>query len=85
MCTEILLNSIVEQINKFIRAYYTQEKRLKKSFKSIYKVFRENTFSVITSCRSWIWIAAAFIVGHWETPFWICTFRPKVLDHGMDR
>ena len=33
MCSEILLNSIVEQINKFIRAYYTQEKR----FKSIYK------------------------------------------------
>ena len=27
MCSEILLNSIVEQINKFIRAYYTQEKR----------------------------------------------------------
>ena len=35
MCSEILLNSIVEQINKFICAYsyYTQEKR----FKSIYK------------------------------------------------
>ena len=33
MCSEILLNSIVEQINKYIRAYYTQEKR----FKSIYK------------------------------------------------
>ena len=33
MCSEILLNSIVEQINKFIRAYYTQEKR----FKSFYK------------------------------------------------
>ena len=33
MCSEILLNSIVEQMNKFIRAYYTQEKR----FKSIYK------------------------------------------------
>ena len=33
MCSEILLNPIVEQINKFIRAYYTQEKR----FKSIYK------------------------------------------------
>ena len=33
MCSEILLNSIVEQMNKFISAYYTQEKR----FKSIYK------------------------------------------------
>ena len=31
MCSEILLNSIFEQINKFIRAYYTQEKRFLKS------------------------------------------------------